>query len=239
MTLRVAILTPFPEMVKAVIGTSILERAVERGAVEYNVVNLFDYADEPHRKIDDQPFGGGAGMILKPEPIFRAYEAAVASAGKAPERVLFPTPDGVPFSQKIAGELAQVDEMVIISGHYKGVDQRVRDQLVTDEISIGDFVVTGGEIPGLLMLDAIVRLREGALNTSASAATDSFSAALLDGPHYTRPRNYRGAEVPEVLLSGDHGRIADWRQAKREEQTRKRRPDLWERYEAAGLIRQK
>ena len=237
--MRITILTPFPEMVKTVIGTSILERAVERGAVKYNLVNLFDYADEPHRKIDDEPFGGGAGMILKPEPIFRAFEAATASAGKQPERVLFPTPDGVPFSHRLAEDLAQVDEMMIISGHYKGVDQRVRDQLVTDEISIGDFVVTGGEMPALLMLDAIVRLRDGALNTSESAASDSFSAALLDGPHYTRPRSYRGAEVPEVLLSGDHGRIADWRQTRREEQTRKRRPDLWERYEAAEQERQK
>ena len=171
-------------------------------------------------------------MIMKPEPIFRAYDQASAGPGGKPDRVLFPTPDGVPFTQAAAADLATADHVLVICGHYKGIDQRVRDRLVSDEFSVGEFVVTGGELPGLLMLDAVVRLKEGALNTSASAETDSFSAELLDGPHYTRPRDFRGMAVPEVLLSGDHRRIADWRQALREEQTRKRRPAQWAEYEA-------
>ncbi len=232
MSFRATILTPFPDLAQAVITTSILGRAGERGIVAYAVINLFDFAEGPHNKIDDQPFGGGAGMIMKPEPIFRAYDHLCAGPGGKPDRVVFPTPDGVPFTQAAAAELARADHLLVICGHYKGVDQRVRDRLVTDEYSIGDFVVTGGELPGLLMLDAVVRLREGALHTSASAETDSFSAELLDGPHYTRPREYRDMAVPEVLLSGDHGKIAAWRQALREEQTRKRRPDLWARYQA-------
>ncbi len=230
--MKISILTPFPDMVEAIVKTSILCRAGESGIVDYEILNLFDFADEPHRKIDDQPFGGGAGMVLKPEPLFRAYDAVREAAGAAPQRVLFPTPDGTPFSQAAAAELAQVDHLLLISGHYKGIDQRVRDELVTDEYSVGDFVVTGGELPGLLIVDAIVRLLDGALNTSASAETDSFSADLLDGPHYTRPREYRGLAVPEVLLSGDHGKIEAWRQSLREARTRERRPDLWAKYQS-------
>ena len=232
MSFRATILTPFPDLVRVVITTSILGRAGERGIVAYAVIDLFDFADGPHNKIDAQPFGGGAGMIMKPEPIFRAFDHVRAGPGGVPDRVVFPTPDGVPFTQAAAAELARADHVLLISGHYKGVDQRVRDRLVTDEYSVGDFVVTGGELPGLLMLDAVVRLKEGALNSSASAETDSFSAELLDGPHYTRPREYRGMAVPEVLLSGDHGRIAVWRQRLREEQTRKRRPELWAQVQA-------
>ena len=228
--LKVTILSPFPQMVEAVISTSILGRAAG-GVVDYKVVNLFDYTDPPHNKIDDGPFGGGAGMILKPEPVFRVVEAA----GK-PDRVIFPTPDGVPFVQADAQDLAQAKHLFVISGHYKGMDQRVRDQLVTDEYSIGDFVLTGGELPALMMVDAVVRLRDGALNTQASAATDSFSADLLDGPHYTRPREYRGMAVPAVLLSGDHGKIAAWRHARREETTKNRRPEIWARYRAAESV---
>ena len=229
--LKLAILTPFPEMVAAVVATSILGRAAD-GVVKYRIVNLFDYADPPHNKIDDEPYGGGAGMILKPEPIFRAFDAVAESDGK-PARVIFPTPDGAPFTQRHAEDLARAEHLMIISGHYKGVDQRVRDALVTDEYSIGDFVLTGGELPALMMIDAVVRLREGALNSSESARTDSFSTGLLDGPHYTRPREFRGQAVPEVLISGDHEKIAAWRQERREANTRERRPDIWAQYQAA------
>ena len=179
-------------------------------------------------------------MILKPEPIFRAYDA-VADQNGVPSRVIFPTPDGEPFAQRHAEVLAREEQLMFISGHYKGIDQRVRDELVTDEYSIGDFVLTGGELPALMMIDAVVRLLEGALNSSESARSDSFSARLLDGPHYTRPREYRGLEVPEVLLSGDHGKISAWRHERREVHTRQRRPDIWARYQAeaeAGPQRQ-
>ncbi|MCH8327868.1 MAG: tRNA (guanosine(37)-N1)-methyltransferase TrmD [Candidatus Marinimicrobia bacterium] len=217
-------------MVKAVVATSILGRAAAE-IVEYQVINLFDFADPPHNKIDDEPYGGGAGMIMKPEPIFRAYDAVAESDGK-PDRVIFPTPDGAPFTQRHAENLAGADHIMIISGHYKGVDQRVRDALVTDEYSIGDFVLTGGELPALMMLDAVVRLRDGALGSSESARTDSFSMGLLDGPHYTRPREFRGQMVPEVLVSGDHGKIAAWRQERREAVTMERRPDIWAQFQA-------
>ncbi len=233
MSLRIDILTPFPALVEAVVSTSILGRAAESGAVGFHVHNLFEFADEPHRRIDDEPFGGGAGMILRPEPVFRAYDRVLAESGPGAEpRVVFPAPDGKPFAQPDAEELAACEHLVFICGHYKGVDQRVRDSLVTDEYSMGDFVVTGGELPALLMLDAVVRLQEGVLHDPESADTDSFSSTLLDGPHYTRPREFRGLTVPEVLLSGDHGKIAAWREEQRMTRTRERRPDIWERFKA-------
>ena len=231
MILRVDILTPFPQVVEAVVGSSILGRAASKGLVTYRLHNLFDHADPPHHRIDDEPFGGGAGMILKPEPVFRAYDAALkeAGSGDAPA-VVFPTPDGEPFTQRAAAQLAERDHLLFICGHYKGIDQRIRDRLVTHEYSVGDFVVTGGELPALLMVDAVIRLRPGVLNSLESAETDSFSSSLLDGPHYTRPRKYRGLDVPGVLLSGDHGAIAQWRQEQRERQTRERRPDIWQKF---------
>lgn len=230
--LRVDILTPFPDMVLAAVSTSILGRAAEKGIVSYHTYGLYEYADPPHFKIDDVPFGGGVGMILKPEPIYRAFDKVMEDATSTP-RVIFPTPDGQPFDQGIAEDLSKENHLVFIAGHYKGTDQRVRDNLVTDEYSIGDFVVTGGELPALLIIDAVVRLREGVMGKIESAETDSFSHSLLDGPHYTRPREFRGEGTPEVLLSGDHGAIAKWRLDKREEQTKSRRPDLWEKYLAA------
>lgn len=231
MILRVDILTPFPQVAEAVVGSSILGRAASKGLVTYRLHNLFDHADPPHHRIDDEPFGGGAGMILKPEPVFRAYDAALkeAGSGDAPA-VVFPTPDGEPFTQGAAAQLAERDHLLFICGHYKGIDQRIRDRLVTHEYSVGDFVVTGGELPALLMVDAVIRLRPGVLNSLESAETDSFSSSLLDGPHYTRPRKYRGLDVPGVLLSGDHGAIAQWRQEQRERQTRERRPDIWQKF---------
>jgi len=231
LTRRIDILTPFPQLAAAVLSTSILGRAAENGLVEYLITDLFDFADPPHYKIDDAPYGGGVGMIMKPEPVFRAYEAALAQAGNLEEPVvIFPTPDGKTYSQRDAEALAREEHLVFICGHYKGVDQRIRDQLVTREYSIGDFVVTGGELPALLMIDAVVRLQEGALGKQESAETDSFSSSLLDGPHYTRPGVFRGNKAPDVLLSGDHGAIAKWRRLQREQQTKERRPDLWKKY---------
>ena len=224
-------LTPFPKMALAVISESILGRAEKKGQIKFHIRNLFDFADPPHHRIDDYPFGGGAGMVLKPEPVFRAYDKVLKQLSKNSEvRVVFPTPDGALFSHEKAVEMSQCENLVFISGHYKGIDQRIRDEIITDEISIGDYVLTGGELPSLIILDAAVRLIPGVLNSYESAETDSFAEMLLDCPHYTRPELYREMESPEVLLSGNHKKIEDWKQHKRQEKTKFRRPDLWEKY---------
>ena len=224
-------LTPFPDMVRAVISESILGRSEKKEQIKFNITNLFDFADPPHHRIDDYPFGGGAGMVIKPEPIFRAFDRVLEELPENPEvRMVYPTPDGAIFSHEKAVELSQCENLVFISGHYKGIDQRIRDELVTDEVSIGDYVVTGGELPSLLILDAVVRLIPGVLNSYESAETDSFAEMLLDCPHYTRPEIYREMVSPEVLLSGNHKKIENWKRSQREEKTRTRRPDLWEKY---------
>ena len=224
-------LTPFPDMVRAVISESILGRSEKKERIKFHIKNLFDFADSPHYRIDDYPFGGGAGMVLKPEPVFRAYDRVLEELPENSKvRVVFPTPDGTLFSHKKAAQLSQCENLVFISGHYKGIDQRIRDEIITDEVSIGDYVVTGGELPSLIILDAAVRLIPGVLNSYESAKTDSFAEMLLDCPHYTRPELYREMESPEVLLSGNHKKIEDWKQKQREEKTRSLRPDLWEKY---------
>ena len=224
-------LTPFPDMVQSVIRESILGRSAKKQLVQFHIKNLFDFADSPHQRIDDYPFGGGAGMVLKPEPVFRAYDQVLEELSNSSEvRVVFPTPDGVVFSHDKAMELSQCENLVFINGHYKGIDQRIRDEIITDEVSLGDYVLTGGELPSLIILDAIIRLIPGVLNSYESAETDSFSEILLDCPHYTRPEIYREIGSPEVLLSGNHKKIEDWKRDQREEKTKTRRPDLWEKY---------
>ena len=215
-------------MISSVISESILGRADKKKLVGFYTKNLFDFADPPHHRIDDYPFGGGAGMILKPEPVFRAYDEVIK---ELPEnlkpRVIFPTPDGIVFNHNIAIDIIKSESIIFINGHYKGIDQRIRDELVTDEISIGDYILTGGELPSLVISDALVRLIPGVLNSYESAESDSFSHPLLDCPHYTRPELYRGFNSPSVLLSGDHKEIEDWKNIKRQQKTRDRRPDLW------------
>ena len=218
-------------MVRAVISASILGRAETKERIKFHIKNLFNFADPPHQRIDDYPFGGGAGMILKPEPIFRAYDELLKELPEDPKlRVIFPTPDGTLFTHEKAYDLSQCENLIFVNGHYKGIDQRIRDELVTDEVSIGDYVLTGGELPSLIILDAVIRLIPGVLNSYESAETDSFADVLLDCPHYTRPETYREMSSPEVLLSGDHKKIKDWKQSQREKKTQIRRPDLWERY---------
>tara|TARA_B100000029_G_C17456293_1_gene916831 strand:- start:202 stop:903 length:702 start_codon:yes stop_codon:yes gene_type:complete len=225
---NVFLITPFPEMVKAVVSESIIGRSEKKDLVKFHILNLFDYADSPHFRIDDYPFGGGPGMVLKPEPIFRALDDIKEKLKGADNlRVIFPTPDGNAFNQNKASELSHDENLVFISGHYKGIDQRIRDELVTDEISIGDFILTGGELPSLMILDAVIRLIPGVINTYESAQTDSFSSELLDCPYYTRPEEYRGFSTPSVLLSGNHGDIEKWKQEEREKKTKDRRPDIW------------
>jgi len=205
-----------------------------RGLVDIRVHDLRDYTTDRHRQIDDYPYGGGSGMVLKPEPIFRCIEAIQAEAarqGQTIDEVIYLTPDGQVFTQELATRLSLCQQLILLAGHYKGVDQRVRDALVTMELSIGDYVLSGGELPALVVVDAIVRLIPGVLGDASSALSDSFQDGLLDAPVYTRPAVYRGMAVPEVLLSGDHQRIAAWREAQRLEKTRQRRPDLLEKLE--------
>lgn len=222
--MRIDIVTALPDLVEAPLRHSILQRAQDAGAVAIHVHNLRDYATDKHRQIDDYPFGGGAGMVLKPEPIFHCVEA-IQEEGEADE-VIFLTPDGERLAQPMVNRLSMNEHLILLAGHYKGMDQRVRDELVTRELSIGDFVLSGGELPALVLVDAIVRLLPGALGDSSSALTDSFQDGLLDAPVYTRPAEFRGMEVPDVLRSGDHQRVDEWRDEKRIEKTRERRPDL-------------
>ena len=223
--LRIDIVTALPKLVESPLRHSILKRAQERGVVTLQVHDLRDYARDKHRQIDDRPFGGGAGMVLKPEPLFRAVEAIEEAEGPADE-VIYLTPDGERLDQSMANRLSMQSHLILIAGHYKGIDQRVRDALVTRELSIGDVVLSGGELPALVLVDAVVRLVPGALGDSSSALTDSFQDGLLEAPVYTRPAEFRGRGVPAVLRSGNHQRIARWREEKRLEKTRERRPDL-------------
>jgi tRNA (guanine37-N1)-methyltransferase len=223
--MRIDVITAHPGLLDGPLDYSIVHRAREAGAVEIAIRDLRDHAVGKHNQIDDYPFGGGAGMVLKPEPLFRAVEAIEDEAGEADE-VIFLTPDGERLTQPTANRLSMHDHLVLIAGHYKGIDQRVRDALVTRELSIGDFVLSGGELPALVLIDAVVRLLPGVLGDASSALTDSFQDDLLDAPVYTRPAEYRGRSVPEVLRSGDHQRVEAWRDEKRLEKTRERRPDL-------------
>jgi len=223
--MRIDLVTALPDLVEEPLQHSIVRRAQDAEAVEICVHDLREHATGKHKQIDDYPFGGGAGMVLKPEPLFRAVEAIEEEEGEADD-VIFLTPDGERLDQPTANQLSMHGHLILIAGHYKGIDQRVRNALVTRELSIGDFVLSGGELPALVLIDAIVRLLPGVLGDASSALTDSFQDGLLDAPVYTRPAEYRGRPVPDVLRSGDHQRVEQWRDEKRLEKTRDRRPDL-------------
>ena len=224
--MKVDVLTLFPEMFSGPLDESIIGRARERGQLELKIHPLRDWTHDRHRTVDDKPFGGGPGMVLKPEPIFEAVESL---ATEQTHVVLF-TPAGRRFDQSVAVELAQKGHLVLICASYEGVDERVRETLVDDEISIGDFVLTNGNLPAILVIDSVTRLLPGVLGDDASSADESFSHGLLEYPHYTRPAEFRGQKVPEVLLSGNHGEIEQWRREQAQERTRERRPDLWEQF---------
>lgn len=226
--MRIDYLTLFPEMFEGVLNHSILKRAQDKGMLNVNTVNFRDYAENKHNQVDDYPFGGGQGMVLKPEPIFNALE----SLQHTPKtRVVLMCPQGEPFTQEKAQELSEAEHLVFICGHYEGYDERIREHLVTDEISIGDYVLTGGELPAMTMTDAIVRLIPGVLGNQQSHEDDSFQDGLLEFPQYTRPREYRGMNVPEVLLSGNHARIDAWRREQKLLRTYRNRPDLLDKAE--------
>jgi tRNA (guanine37-N1)-methyltransferase len=225
---RINLVTIFPDFFATPLSLSIPGRAAAAGLVEYRVVDLRDYTHDKHKTVDDYPFGGGAGMVMKPDPFFEAVEAI---SPKGP--IVLMSARGKRFTHDDAVRLAVADEITFLCGHYKDVDQRVAEHLATEEISLGDFVLSGGEFAALAVTDAIVRLLPGALGTHEAAATDSFyeDDGLLSPPSYTRPAEFRGLTVPEVLLSGDHARIAAWRQAEAERLTREKRPDLWQKNE--------
>jgi tRNA (guanine37-N1)-methyltransferase len=220
--IRIDVVTLFPGMFPGVLDESMLRVARERDAVDIRVVDLRDFTEGRHRVADDYPFGGGGGMVLKPEPLFAAVEALRGSAS----RVVLLCPQGPTFSQATAERLATESHLVLLCGHYEGVDERVRTQLVDEELSIGDYVLTGGELAAMVVLDAVVRLLPGVLGDPTGTARESFAAGRLDYPQYTRPADFRGWRVPEVLLSGDHGRIAEWRRREALRRTVARRPDL-------------
>lgn len=220
--MRIDILTLFPDMFRGAFDESIVKRAREKGAVEILLHNIRDYTHDRHRKADDRPFGGGPGMVLKPEPVFECIE----SIGAPPGSLIYLTPQGDRFSQSKANELAQRERLVLLCGHYEEIDERIRTALVAEEISIGDYVLSNGEMPAMVVVDCVVRLIPGVLGDDESAQAESFTSGILDYPQYTRPAEFRGMKVPEILLSGNHQEIQKWRERKALERTENVRPDL-------------
>lgn len=227
---RFHILTLFPKMVMDGLNTSIIGRAIDAGLLEINAVNIRDYSTNKHMKVDDYPYGGGAGLVMQPEPVYRAYKDLTKNMKKKP-RVVYLTPQGTTFHQEMAKELVKEEELVFLCGHYEGIDERVLEEIVTDYVSIGDYVLTGGELPAMVMIDSISRLVPGVLHNDDSAGDESFENGLLEYPQYTRPPVFLDKEVPEVLLSGHHENIRKWRHEQSVKRTKERRPDLWEAYE--------
>ena len=227
---KIAIITPVPEMVHAIIEQSMLRKAASEKVVEYNVFDHREFGKGSYRQIDDTPFGGGSGMVMMAEPLMAAIEFAMEWMGDNDVRIVCPSPQGKTWNHKSAETFSDHEKTIFICGHYKGIDQRVIEKYVTDEFSIGDFVVTSGEIPAMIMIDSTVRLIPGVLNSRESAETDTFYGDLLDNPHFTKPRKVDGMPVPEVLLNGHHKEIEDWRQSQREFITKEKRPDLWRKY---------
>ena len=224
--MRIDIVTALPDQLKKALDLTVVRRA--RNDVVLRVHDLRTYAEGQHQQIDDYPYGGGVGMVLKPEPIFNCIEAL----NHRPDEVIYLSPDGEPFTQSLANTLSLKNHLVLLAGHYKGVDHRVRETLVTREISVGDYVLSGGELPSLLVMDAVLRLIPGVLGDAQSALEDSFQDGLLGVPEYTRPASFRGLQVPEVLRSGNHNKIVEWRDQIRQQRTRERRPDLWQQHAA-------
>ena len=221
------VLTLFPEMINQGINTSITGRAIHKGVISVNAINIRDFAGNKHGQVDDYPYGGGAGMVMQPGPVYRSYESVVEKIGYKP-RVVYMTPQGKVFNQDMAQEFAKEKDIVFLCGHYEGIDERVLQMIVTDNVSIGDYVLTGGELPSMVMIDAISRLVPGVLNNDVSAEFESFHDNLLEYPQYTRPVEFMGEEVPSILLSGNHAKVDEWRREQSIRRTMERRPDLME-----------
>ncbi len=226
--MRVDVVTLFPEVIECALDFSIMARARSAGAVKFGIRNPRDWTTDRHRVVDDTPYGGGAGMVLKPEPLVACVEDTIAADDAA---VVLMTPQGATLSQAHVRRLARLEQMIVLCGHYEGVDERAREAVVTDEISVGDYVLTGGELPALILVDAVVRLLPGVLGNEASTQEESFEDDLLEHPHYTRPPEFRGMKVPEALLEGDHARVRRWRREMSLRRTLRRRPDLLARAE--------
>jgi tRNA (guanine37-N1)-methyltransferase len=224
--MKIDILTIFPNTFEPILNESIIKRAKDKGLVDISVHNIRDYSDDKHRKVDDRPFGGGPGMVFKPQPIFDAVKQLKTESRGQKTEVILLSPQGKTLNQKLAQKLSKDKHLILICGHYEGIDERVRLKLVDEEISIGDYVLTGGELPAMVLVDALVRLVKGVLGDEDSSKSDSFCDGLLEYPHYTRPANYKGMKVPEVLLSGDHEKIAKWRKEQSLKVTKKKRPEL-------------
>ena len=220
--MKIDVLTLFPAMFAGPLDESIIKRARDAGLLDLTIHQLRDYTHDRHKTVDDRPFGGGPGMLLKPEPIFEAVE----KIAREKTRVILMSPSGRPFTQAIARELAQLDDLLFVTGHYEGFDERIREELADDELSIGDYVLTNGALPVMVVVDAVTRLLPGVLGDDESSSDESFSGAQLEYPHYTRPAEFRGLKVPDVLLSGNHAEIAKWRAEQAKLRTNKRRPDL-------------
>jgi tRNA (guanine37-N1)-methyltransferase len=225
------VLTLFPEMISDGLHTSVTGRAMDRGLIHLNAVNIRDYSTDKHRHVDDTPYGGGAGMVMQPGPIWAAYEDLQSSRSIDKPRVIYVTPQGATFTQDMAKEFAMEEDLVFLCGHYEGVDERILEEIVTDYVSIGDYVLTGGELPAMVMIDAISRLVPGVLGNQESSQNESFQDHLLEHPHYTRPVEFHGKKVPEVLLSGHHANIEKWRREQSLLRTLERRKDLLDQAE--------
>ena len=223
------IMTLFPDIFKSYMNESIMKRAIEKGSIEVYIYNIRDFSNNKHKKVDDYPFGGGAGMLMTPQPIYDTYMHIVNTHSIKKPRVIYLTPKGKVHSQEIAKDMSLSDDIILLCGHYEGIDQRIIDLIVTDEISIGDYVLTGGELPALILIDSISRLIPGVLSQNESFEEESFKDNLLEYPHYTRPREFMGMKVPDVLLSGNHKKIEQWRYDESVKITKKRRPDLYKK----------
>lgn len=231
------VLTLFPEMIMEGLGTSILGRAMQKGCIQAEAINIRDYTTNKHQKVDDYTYGPGAGMLMQAQPVYDCVQAVLAQIAERKEesgekrvRVVYVTPQGAVFDQKMAQEFAKEEDLILLCGHYEGIDERVLEEVVTDYVSIGDYVLTGGELPAMVMVDAISRLVPGVLNNDESAVTDSFGNGLLEHPQYSRPQVWRDKEVPEVLLSGNHKLIEKWQLEESLKRTKERRPDLYEKW---------
>lgn len=228
--MKINVMTLFPEIFNSYIGESMMKKAVDNNILAVNIYNIRNFSENKHKKVDDYPFGGGAGMVMTPQPILSTYRHIIEENKLEKPRVIYLSPKGKTFTQDMAKSLSKEDNLIFLCGHYEGIDQRVIDMIVTDELSIGDYVLTGGELPALVMIDSISRLIPGVLNKSESYEDETFEGDLLEYPQYTRPREYEGHKVPDVILSGNHQKIDQWRKEESEKLTKERRPDLWTSY---------
>ncbi|HFG9727136.1 TPA: tRNA (guanosine(37)-N1)-methyltransferase TrmD [Clostridioides difficile] len=228
--MRFHIMTLFPEIFNSYMDESIMKRAVEKGIIEVHIYNIRDFSNNKHKKVDDYPFGGGAGMVMTPQPIYDTYKHIITTHNINNPSVIYLTPKGKVYNQSMAKQMSLKEDIILLCGHYEGIDERIIDLIVTDEISIGDYVLTGGELPALIMIDSISRLIPGVLNQEESFEEESFKDNLLEYPHYTRPRDFEGLKVPEVLLSGNHKKIDEWRREESIRITKERRFDLYKKY---------